>query len=190
MTLRSVLASLGVALAALGLGFVLVPGAAGALPLPQVGVVLLGVFALVEALRSMRARRRTPVDGADPPDPERQYETGRPGDEFDQQVAVLGRRTGHRGRPTGGSDRLDQRLSAAAVEATAHRWRLSPETARARIEAGEWTDDAAAAWYLGGPDVPRPPWSVRARAVLATGSTRAFYANRTVAAIVALREGP
>lgn len=186
---RSLLASLGIALAVLGLGFVLVPGAAGVLPLPRLGVVFLGVFALIEALRSLRTRRRTPIDGADPPDPERRYETGRPGDEFDERVAVLGRRRGGRGRSTGASDRLHRRLYAAAVEATAHRWRLSPETARARVEAGEWTDDAAAAWYLGGSDVPRPPWSVRARAVLATESARAFYVNRAVAAIVALREG-
>lgn len=180
---RSLIAALGIALAVLGLGFVLYPDATRALSLPRLGVVFLGVFALVEAVRSLQTRRRTSIDGAKLPDPEVPLRTGRPGDEFDEQVAALGLRWG-------GSDpeRLRRRLRAAAVEAVAYRWRLSPDAASARVQAGRWTDDAAAAWFLGGSDVSSPPWSVRIRAVLATESATAYYSNRTAEAVVGLWE--
>lgn len=186
--LRSLVASLGIALAALGVGLVVFPDAAGALGLPRLGVVLMGAVALIEAVRSFATRRRTGLDGAELPDPEIRHETGIPGDEFDEQVVAVGQRRAPRW--TGGQpERLRRRLHAAAVAAAAHRWRLTTEAARKRVEAGEWTDDPAAAWFLGGPRVPRPPWGVRARAVLAPEPSVGFYANRTADAVVALREG-
>lgn len=185
-SLRSLLTSAGVALAGLGLVFVAFPGAAAALPLPRLAVVVVGIFALVEAVRSLRTRRRTAIEAADLPEPEGRFEAARPGDDFDERVASLGRRRG--GNWTGGEHgRLRRRLRASAVEATAHRWRLPTARARERVEAGEWTDDPAAAAFLGGPAVPAPPWRVRARAVL--GQSRfSFYANRAADAVVALRE--
>lgn len=185
--LRDAVASLGIALAALGLGFVAFPRAAGALPLPRVAVVVLGLFALVEGARSLQSRRRTPVDGAEFPDPERRRSTPIPGDEFDDRVATLARR-GRRSWADGEHGRLRRRLRASAVEAAAHRWRLGTDDARDRVEAGEWTDDPAAAWFLGGADAPAPPWRVRARAAIAAGSAFAFYASRAADAVVALRE--
>lgn len=185
--LRSLLASLGVALAGLGLAFVLVPGAAGALSLPRLGVVVLGVFALVEAARSLQARRRSRIDGADPPAPESRLETVRPGDGFDARLAALGRRPGRRWAG-GEHERLRRRLHAAAVEAVAHRWRLPIDAARERVGAGEWTDDPAAAWFLGERAVPTPPWSVRFRAAVVARTRFEFYATRAADAVVALRE--
>lgn len=184
---RSLLASLGVALAALGLLFVLVPDAAGALSLSRLGVLLLGVLALVQAGRSLRTRWRTSIDGAEPPEPETRLETDRPGDDFDERVAAL---AGQASRRWHGAryERVRQRLRAAAVDATAHRWRLTDDAAEARVAAGDWTDDPAAAWFLGGPEVPSPPWSVQARALLAPGGGIGFYANRTADAVVDLRE--
>lgn len=186
--LRSLLASVGVALAALGIAFLVVPDAAGALGLPRLGVVLLGAIALVEGIRSLVARRRTGIDGAATGNPEHREATALPGDGFDERVAGLGRTRTRRWRG-GQAERLRRRLEAAAVEATATRWRLSTEAARERVVAGEWTDDPAAAWFLGGSEVPRPPWSTRARAVLAAEPSTGYYAIRTADAVVALREG-
>lgn len=186
--LRSFVASLGIASAALGVVVIIFPDTAGALGLPRLGVVLFGTLALVEAVRSLVTRRRTEINGADPPDPEVRLDTGNPGDEFDQQVVTIGRLRSPRwsgGEP----ERLRGRIHAAALAAVEHRWRLSPEAAHERIEAGEWTDDSAAAWFLGGPEVPRPPWRTRARAVLAPEPSAGYYANRTADAVVALREG-
>lgn len=185
--LRAVLASLGMALAAIGLGFVAFPRAAGALPLPRLAIVLLGLFAVVEGVRSLQTRRRTAVDGAELPDTERRLETPLPGDEFDERVETLSRH-GSRSWAGGEHERLRRRLRDSAIEAAAHRWRLETDDARERVEAGEWTDDPAAGWFLGGPDAPKPPWSVRARAVLVGGSAFGFYANRAADAVVALRE--
>lgn len=182
--LRSLLASFGVALAALGLVFVLVPDAAGLLSLSRLGVLFLGALALVQALRSLRTRWRTAVDGAEPPEPETRLETAWPGDDFDDRVAALSSRRWYGAR----QERLRQRLRAAAVDAAAHRWRLTTDAARERVAAGAWTDDPAAAWFLGGQTVPPPPWSVRARALVGPGSTIGFYANRSADAVVALRE--
>lgn len=183
--LRSVLASLGVALAALGLLFVVVPDLARLLPLSRLGVLLLGLFALVQAVRSLRTRWTTPIEGAELPEPETRHETEWPGDDFDERVAALARRSGRRWYGPS-YERLHQRLQAAAVEATAHRWRLTDDRARARVAAGDWTDDPAAAWFLGGAEVSPPPWRVRARALMGAGV--GYYANRAADAIVALWE--
>lgn len=185
--LRSVLAAIGLALAGLGLLFVLAPEAARLLPLSRLGVLLLGVLALVQAGRSLRDRWRTPIEGAELPEPETRHETDWPGDDFDERVAALARRPGRRWYDTG-HERLRQRLQAAAVQATAHRWRLTDDRARERVAAGAWTDDPAAAWFLGGTGVAPPPWPVRVRARLGPGAAISFYANRTADAIVALRE--
>ncbi|MDZ7701782.1 MAG: hypothetical protein U5J98_06785 [Halobacteriales archaeon] len=186
--LRSFFASIGLTLAGLGLVYVIAPGAAGVLSLPRVGVLALGLFAVVQAARSLRTRRRAGIDGAEPPEPEPREEAGWPGDEFDQRIAVLSRRRG-RGWAGGEHERLRRRLRAAAVEAAAHRWRLPTPEARERVEAGEWTEDPAAAWFLGGQGVERPPLSVRARAYLDGRTPFGFYANRTADAVVGLREG-
>lgn len=186
--LRSFFASIGIALAGVGLLFVLAPEAASTLPLPRVGVVVLGLFALLQGLRSLQTRRRAGIDGAEPPDVESRLETDRPGDEFDQRMALLARTRGQ-SWSGGERERLRRRLRAAAVEAVGHRWRLSTEEARGRIETGEWTDDPAAAWFLGGTEVPRPPWRVRIQAFVGFSTTFGFYANRTADAVVELREG-
>lgn len=186
--LRSFFASLGVALAAAGLLFVLARGAAATLSLPRVGVLVLGLFALAQAFRSLQSRRRAEIDGAEPPDVETRLATDWPGDEFDQRLALLARK--RRSNWSGGEpERLRRRLRTAAVHAAAQRWRLGTDEARARVDAGDWTDDPAAAWFLGGADVARPPWSVRLRAAVEAASPFGFYANRTADAVVELREG-
>lgn len=186
---RSLLATIGIALAALGLLLVIAPGAAQALSLTRLGVLLLGIVAILQGLRSLRARWVTPVDGADPPEPETRHETARPGDDFDERITSLATR---RGRRWHGAtyERVRQRLEAGAIEATAHRWRLSDADARERVATGRWTEDPAAAWFLANGDAPTPPWRTRLQAYLGSESPIAFYANRTAEAIVQLRREP
>lgn len=184
--LRRLLASVGVGLAGLGVLLVAFPRVAGLLPLPRLAIVVLGIAALVEAVRSLRTRRRTTLEMTELPEPELRYEADRPGDTFDERVASLGKR---RSRGWAGTEheRLRRRLRASAVEAASHRWRLPTTEARDAVETGTWTDDPAAAAFLGGPEAPVPPWRLRVRATL-SGSSFGFYANRTADAIVALRE--
>lgn len=184
--LRSLLASLGVALAVLGLLFVAFPGTAAVLSLSRLGVLFLGVLALIQAARSLRKRWRTAIEGAELPDPEERLETPRPGDEFDEHVSALSRQLG-RGIYGSRYERVNRRLTEAAVEAAAHRWRLTTDVAERRVASGEWTDDPAAAWFLGDETVDPPPWPVRARAALAGRSAAGFYAARTADAVAELR---
>ena len=186
--LRSFFAAVGIALAGAGLLVVVAPGIAGVLSLPRVAVLVLGLFAVVQAARSLQTRRRAGLDAAEPPDPETRLETGYPGDEFDARLRAL---THARGRSWHGGEheRIERRLRAAAVEAAAYRWRLTADEARDRIAGGDWTDDPAAAWFLGD-GVERPPWSVRFRAFVEGRTPFGFYATRTAEAVVALREGP
>lgn len=184
--LRSFFASMGIALAGIGLMIVIAPETAGVLTLPRIAVVGLGLFAVVEAARALQIRRRSEIEAAEPPETEEREETDWPGDSFDQRVAALSR---NRGRSWAGGEheRLRRRLRSAAVEAAGHRWRLPATEARAKVEAGEWTEDPAAAWFLGGPEVPRPPWNIRLRAFLDDTTPFAYYANRTADAVVELR---
>jgi hypothetical protein len=185
--LRSFLASTGIALAGVGLLIVFAPDVAGALSLPRVAVIGVGVFGLVEAARALQLRRRTEIDGAELPEPEAREETAWPGDGFDRRVAAVGRKR-DRSWAGGQHERLRRRLQDAAVDAAAHRWRLRTSEARDRIETGDWTEDPAAAWFLGGETVEPPPWSIRLRAYLDGPTPFAYYANRTADAVVELRE--
>lgn len=185
--LRSFFASLGIALAGLGLMIVIAPETAGLLNLPRIAIVGVGLFAVVEAARALQIRRRTEIDAAEPTDPEDREETDWPGDSFDRRVAALSRKRG-RSWAGGEHERLRRRLRSAAVEAAGHRWRLPTSEAESRVDAGEWTEDPAAAWFLGGPEVERPPWNIRLRAFLDDTTPFAYYATRTADAVVELRE--
>ena len=133
-------------------------------------VVLLGALALLAALGVLE--HGSGVEQARMPDPERAVPAPTPGDELADAIAgraiavpFLGRRTRHDVRA---------RLRESAIAAVRHDERCTEAAARARVDAGEWTDDPAAAAFLAtGGD--RPPVAARVRA-LATGDT--WFASR------------
>jgi len=182
---KDILASFGAVLVGLGLLFVLQPGLAAALPIPRLTLVVIGLLAAVEGIRSVQRRRGSEIAGAELPDPEFGIETDPPGDDFDTRIARLSTRRGWIG---GDFDRVENRLRTAAVSVVAARYGLSKREARERIEAGSWTEDPVAAAFLGGPTVPQPPLEVRLRIRLGTTPKFQRYVDRTADAIAATWE--
>lgn len=182
---RDVLASIGAIGVGMGFLFVVQPGLASALPLPRLTLVVIGLLAGVEGVRSIQVRRRSGIDGAEPPDPELGIETPAPGDEFDKHIARLSTRRGWIG---GDFDRVENRLRTAAIGAVAAREGIPRHEARDRIADGTWTDDPVAAAFLGGPAVPEPPLNERLRMMVSSTGRFERYAARTADAITALRE--
>ncbi|WP_122090575.1 DUF58 domain-containing protein [Halalkalicoccus subterraneus] len=169
---------LGLAALGLGLASILVPDAIG-LDLGTAVVTLVGLLAVVEALRAVQSRRRTDLDEATTPDPELSLSVPAPGEEFDSAVgAFIGDRQGYyRGT------RAREGLRAAAV-AVLREYQGLPETeAKTRIEEGIWTDDPYAAAFLGGEGAPEPARWDRIRDLARRESARDRRIRRTVDAI-------
>lgn len=183
---RDTLASIGAVGVGVGFLFVVQPGLARLLPLPRLTLVVLGLLAGVEGLRSIQRRRRSGIDGAEPPEPERGIETPAPGTDFDDLIARLSTRRGWIG---GDFDRVESRLRNAAVGAVATRDGIPKHEARLRITEGTWTDDPVAAAFLGGPEVPAPPLGERLRMMVSSTSRFQLYAMRTADAVTAVWEG-
>lgn len=90
------------------------------------------------------------VDGVDrttPPEPETVQNAAHPGVEFDRAVE------GASWNPVGRDEKREavrERVRDAAVRSVMHRDGVARERAAARVDAGDWTDDDAAAAFLGG----------------------------------------
>lgn len=177
---RDILGSLGAIGVGLGFLFVLLPGLAAVLPLPRLTLVVIGLLAAVEGVRSVQTRRRSEIEGATPPDPEAGIESEAPGDDFDTHIARMSSRRGWTG---GDFDRVEARLRTAAIGAVASRYGIPRGEARDRIDQGTWTDDPVAAAFLGGENVAEPPLGDRLRMMLDSTPRFQHYAFRTADAI-------
>jgi len=81
--------------------------------------------------------------------------------------------------PAADRDRIRDRLRAAAAEAVAESAACDYETARGRVQCGDWTGDAAAAAFLGECAPPRHVvWAARvsSRVAFAVGARAALAA--------------
>lgn len=78
---------------------------------------------------------------------------------------------------------IRDRLRAITVRTIRRHRGVDTTEARDRIERGEWTPNAAAAWFLG--ETARPPRSVRVYASLSDGFAFQHGARETVRAVVA-----
>lgn len=176
---------IGIIAALVGFAILIRPQLATELGISRPFVIVIGVIAGVLGLRSLQLRRFTERDQADPTDPETPYELPVPGDDFDDTVANLAaRRTG---RWHGGDfDRIRSRLREVAIAVIRERDRCSRAEANDRIKTGDWTDDPVAQWFLGGPDVSRPPLRIRVQSFFFGDSGFQFYANRTADEITSI----
>lgn len=116
------------------------------------------------------------VDQATPPNPETVQDAPHPGVAFDRTVE------GESRLPFRGDaeerDAVRERVRRAAVRSVMHRDGCSREEAQARVTAGSWTDDAAAAAFLS--DGVRVPATRRLLGTLSAGSRFERGAKRAV----------
>ena len=176
-----ILTLVGLVAAGLGVLMVFQPGVAAAIGTDYSAVTIIGLLALVQALRIARARRAAELRAAETPDVETVETRPTPGDEFDREVADL--RTDPRRSVIRKQANFREALEAAAITAVADRENCSREQARERIEAGTWTDDAHAAAFLGGAEAPSPPLLDRMKVAASAESARQFGIRRTADAV-------
>ncbi|WP_135828537.1 DUF7269 family protein [Halorussus halobius] len=175
------LTTVGVAAVAVGVLFVVQPGLAAAVGVDYAAALLVGLIALVQAARTVQARRASDVRGAETPDVEAVETVPTPGDEFDETVADL--RSGPRRVLVRERADLHDRIEEAAVTAVAERENCSREAARERVADGTWTDDIHAAAFLGGDDAPNVPLVDRLKLAASAESTFQLRLRRTADAV-------
>ncbi|MFB6127925.1 MAG: hypothetical protein ABEJ79_11610 [Halolamina sp.] len=131
---------------AVAIGFVAVGdrGLAALLTLDRSLLLVLAVLSFVLGLGAARERRDLDRRLADTDDVEGRYEAPRPGTDLDERFAGA---DGLSGLSLRRRSDLRERVATAAVAALSGAG-LSESAARERIDAGEWTDDPLAAWYL------------------------------------------
>ncbi|MFC4449115.1 DUF7269 family protein [Halorussus aquaticus] len=176
-----ILTAVGLVAVALGLLMAFVPGFAAAIGTGYAAVTVVGLLALVQAIRVARSRQATELEATETPDVETVETVPTPGDEFDRTVAEL--RSGPRRDLIRERADLRETLETAAVTAVADRENCSREQARERLDAGTWTDDRHAASFLGGEDAPSPPVFDRVKLAVSTESPSQYRIRRTADAV-------
>ncbi|WP_128477516.1 DUF7269 family protein [Halorussus pelagicus] len=176
-----ILTTVGVVAVAVGLLLMFVPGFAAAIGTGYAAVTVVGLLALVQAVRVARSRMATELRAAETDDVETVEAMPTPGEEFDRTVAEL--RSGPRRNLIRERSDLRDTLETAALTAVADRENCSRDQARDRIETGAWTDDPHAATFLGGPDAPSPPLADRVKIAASTQSPFQYRIRRTADAV-------
>jgi hypothetical protein len=125
---------------------------------------------------------------ADPGHPPEDVVTAPPslvGDELDTVVRSLA------GTTLGpeSAEELRTTLQSLAVTLLVDGGDFDEDEARTAVTEGMWTTDKRAAWFLGGPDAPRPSWWQRAADWLHPENRVVRRARHTVAELTELEEG-
>ncbi|MFB6228780.1 MAG: DUF58 domain-containing protein [Halobacteriales archaeon] len=147
-------------------------------------VTVIGVLALVQAIRVIQRRRHGALDEARTHDPERRVVAPRPGRNIDDVLAWF--LEGYRTYPPG--RRMREGLTAVTTEVLTHFEGLTDSDAAEQVDAGTWTEDGYAASFLGGADAPDPPLRTRIRDGLRGETATRRRARHAVDAIVATVE--
>ena len=158
MNYRRLAASLGVLALGTSLVAIVAPGLLG-VDLDRIVVSVVGVLALLQALRVIQRRRHAELDEAGTPDPELPFATPVPGEDLDSVLDGFldTRRMYYRG------NRVREGLRSAAVAVLTRYGGYSEAEAGAALEAGTWTEDRVAAAFLGSGAAPGLPVRARVR---------------------------
>lgn len=184
--MRRDLAALGAGLVVVGAGLTLSPGGGAVRWAPVTPTVLASLGLLVALVGAAVTAGSGGGDGAAAGDGTRNgVESESAGDllgaDFDATLARVETMSAVELRAVDAPEALRERLREAAVAVVASRDGVDPETAAARVERGEWTDDPVAAAFLS-PSVRAPP-SVRWREYWSTTPRAASRARRTAAVL-------
>lgn len=174
--MRRDLAVVGTALVGLGAVVAASPGVDAALSGP-VTPNALAVLGLVVALVGAAVAAGPPRSTAET----RSVDDDRLGAEFDATLARVETMSGAELRSADAPGELRERLRVAAVALVASREGVDRETAAARVERGEWTDDPLAAAFLS--ESLRAPLAVRFRERWSTTPRVVVRTRRTAAAL-------
>lgn len=153
--------------------------------LPSISVTVIGLFAVVEALRAGYSRFSRTLDRPSVPEPEHRQVASVPGADFDDDLMAVTNRT--RGSIRN-RNRIRDRLTETAVEVLVRYDGDTPEQARERLRTGSWTDDRAAAVFFASIGEVRQSLVERIRLAVTTDSGFRSQARRAIAAL-AVREG-
>jgi uncharacterized protein (DUF58 family) len=167
---------------ALGVGLVaMVYPELVAFSLDRILVSIVGVLALVQALRVIQTRRHSELDEAVTPDPELPFATPAPGEELENVLEGFldTRRTLYH------QNRVRDGLRSATAAVLTQYGGYSKSDAEAALEAGTWTDDRFAAAFLGGENAPTLPVRNRLQRWIRRESPLQRNVRHTVDAIVA-----
>ncbi|QLG29051.1 hypothetical protein HUG10_16560 [Halorarum halophilum] len=147
-------------------------------------VMLVGAFALVQGLRYASDARDADARATDTADVEDRHEVPSPGSDVDELLAGTGGLTTVSIR---GRREFHERIRRVARETLLVRGDYDETTVSEALDAGTWTADPVAAWFLGTNLAPPP--AVRIRGFLGSDVEFRFGAERTVAALAAVRAG-
>lgn len=183
---RTVVVVLGGAAVVAGLAVAVRPSLAAGVSPTYIVVTLVGILALLQTIRAALARHRGERRQAALPEVERRRPFPTPGSTFDERLAALPRWPGRRADRHRGAIRNE--LREVAAETLVRYGGLAPTEAAEQVEAGTWTDDPRAAWFLA-PDAGRGvPLTERFRDALGTEYAFARRARITVATLAAYTE--
>lgn len=141
-------------------------------------VSIIGVLALVQALRVIQSRRHSTLDEAVTPDPELPIATPSPGEDLETVLEqFLDTHVHYYG------NRVREGLRSAAIAVLTQYGTYSEAEAEAALDAGTWTDDRSAAAFLGDETEPELPVRTQIRNWIRDESSMQRGIRRTVDAI-------
>lgn len=177
-------AGIGLVFVLAGIGVLLSPGIADAIPLTEALLAPVAIVGLLLGIWRIRVRWRTTPGHLSLPDPEVPFALPTPGDDLDDLVyGYTERAEGTLEYP----ERIGERLREVAIGALVDRENITREEALDRLEAGSWTDNQYAAAYFS-PNITLPDPTPRERLFRVLGRGEHPYRQQireTIDAIVA-----
>lgn len=178
---------IGLLLVLAGIGVVLSPTIAGAIPLTEALLAPIAVIGLLLGAWRIRVRYRTNPRHVEVPVPEVPFAMPTPGDDLDDLVyGYTERGEGTLEYP----ERIGERLRELAIAAIVDRENVTRDEAIDRLEAGSWTENTLAAAYFS-PSINAPEPSFRERVARLFGRGEHPYRRQireTVDSIVAVTD--
>ena len=179
---QRLIGGLGVLGVCLGLAMIFLPQFAALLTTRRLLIPVVGLLALIQAIRIVQDRRSVRITQAAMPALGAFASSPSPGATFENPLISTERGNSiERGRA---KRKFREQLSEAALTVLTHRTHVSRDEARQQIETGAWTADPYAAAFLSTDQQTSMDWLMRLRLRLRSESSFEWKAQRTMDAIV------